>query len=74
MPRSETTVLEDRLMREKDRVSRLEGQLADARRSAGRIMLAMVEKKIPRSRCATIWRTSLSHVDRMVTRAREEGR
>jgi hypothetical protein len=74
MPRTAATVLEERFTRAKDKVRRLDGQLADARLEASRTALAALEAGARRSRLADIWGTNINQIDLMLARARKERR
>lgn len=76
MPRPTAALMEEKFARDKDRVRRLEGQLADARREAGRVALAASRAGVRRSRLASIWGVNVNQIDVMLTRARnlEEAR
>jgi hypothetical protein len=62
----------DRVLRCKDKVTKLTQQLELARMEAAREILVASEAKIKRSHLADWWKTSIVQIDRMIARAKAE--
>ena len=62
----------DRVLRCKDKVTKLSTQLELARMEAAREILAASEAKVKRSHLADWWKTSIVQIDRMIARAKSE--
>jgi hypothetical protein len=71
MATTSTQSAEAKIVRAKDKVTKLTRMLEEARLEAATAMLVALDAKLlKRSRLADLWNTSIAQVDRMIARAR----